>query len=156
MEEKRRRTKCEANESREQEDEGNMVRDEFSETMPPSYEKSKTHRAFTRQPEGPNVPFEGPGLQKHHQNSTRRPPEREKKDTRRPQREKKDTRRPPEREKKSENGGGRGEKEARNFGPPTLRASTPPGHHPLGPHFFWVWPSPLLWALTPLGPTRLA
>ena len=66
--------------------------------------------------------FEGPGLQKHHQNSTRRPP-RER--------------------RKNEISGGR-EKKARNFGPshpsaPTLRAPFGPpfflgsGPHPFGP-----------------------
>ena len=60
--------------------------------------------------------LEGPCQPKHHQNSTRRSPEREKK-----------TREDPERKKK-ENGSGRAEK-ARNVGLPAF-----------GPHlFFWVW-----------------
>ena len=36
-------------------------------------------RGFTRQPESPNVHIQGFGLQKHHQNSKRRHPERHKK-----------------------------------------------------------------------------
>ena len=61
--------------------------------------------------------FEGPSLQKHQQNSTRRHPEKERILRR-------------EKEKK------------RNFGPPTLRALPlflGLGPHPSGPHFFWVW-----------------
>ena len=50
--------------------------------------------------------FEGPGLQKHHQNSTRRPPERERKT-------REDTQRAKQRAKM---GAERGKKKARNFG----------------------------------------
>ena len=73
---------------------------------------------------------------KHHQNSTNK------------------TKREGE---KNENCGGRGEKKARNFGPPPfgapqlrapqLRAPTLRGSTLRGLHFFWVWP-PILW-----GPT---
>ena len=48
-------------------------------------------------PRAQTCTLEGPGLQKHHQNSTRRPPERE-------------------REKKSENGDGRGKKQREILG----------------------------------------
>ena len=38
-------------------------------------------RGFTRQPESPNVLISGPRRFRHHQKSTKGPPEREKKDT---------------------------------------------------------------------------
>ena len=94
---------------------------------------------FTRQPRTPNVHISGPWRFKHHQNSTKGPPERD---------------------KHSENGGGRRKKKC-EFGPshplrPTLRGPTlqsptlrcphpsgphPFGPHPSGPHFFKVWAS---------------
>ena len=51
--------------------------------------------------------------------------------------------RTPSERKKKENCGGRREKKARNFGPPTLLGPTFSGSHPSGPHNF----GPSLWAL---------
>ena len=51
-------------------------------------------------PRAQTCTFEGPVLQKPHQNSTRRPPERKKRHEKTARERKKDTRRPPEREKK--------------------------------------------------------
>ena len=56
--------------------------------------------------------FQGPGLQKHHQNSTRRHPERD---------------------RKSDNGSGRGKKKGRNRGLPTLRGPALRGPTVWGP-----------------------
>ena len=69
--------------------------------------------ARTRQPENSKRTFERPGRFKHHQNSTRRPPERE---------------------EKNEFCGGTGKKKARNFGAPTFRGHTLRPPHPSNSH----------------------
>ena len=79
-------------------------------------------------PRTPNVHISGPRRFKHHQNSTRKPPERE---------------------EKNEFCGGTGKNKARNFGPPTLRPPTVRTPHPSGAPLFLGWAPP------PFGPPTL-
>ena len=80
-------------------------------------------RGFTRQPESPNVL---PRF-KHHQNSTRRPPERDR--------------------KKSEHGGERGKKKNAKCWATHPSGPHPSGLHPSGPDFF-LGLGPTVWAPT--------
>ena len=93
----------------------------ITSTDPPPCAGPRSRRGFTRQPESPNVDISGSRRFKHHQNPTRRPPERER--------------------EKAKMGAGVGKKSAKfwapTFGPP-----------PLGPNFFQVW-APPLWAPNP-------
>ena len=97
--------------------------------------------------------FEGTGLQKHHQNSTRRPPERDREKERKWERKRKKKKReilglPPSGPHPSSPHAAGPHPAGPNpcprpFGPPLLRAP-PFGPHPSsggppGLHFFWVW-----------------